>query len=287
LLSALLAILAAGASGLGSVLQRKEARERPANESLNWHLIWHLLRRPVWLCGVGSLVAGFLLQAVALSQGRISVVESLLVLDLPVALVLSSFLLHGRMRPAEWGAIAVVAAGLAALLLSLSPSAGSSGGVPGPRWAVAVGANVLLIAAGVWWARLITPGSRKALVLGVTASCGFGMTAALMKGATAAAQGIGGLFTAWQLYGVIVAGAGSMFLMQSAVHAGPLLAAQPGLSLGDPVISMLWGALVFDETMRGGLFIVLAGVAAAAVGGAVTVLARSPLLTDEDEDDGR
>jgi drug/metabolite transporter (DMT)-like permease len=206
----------------------------------------------------------------------------LLVLDLPVALMLSSLLLHSRMRPREWAATATMAAGLAGLLLSLSPSGGSNTGVSGQTWALAASANVLLIAAGVWWARLTGQGARKAAILGTATSCGFGLTAALIKGVTATfSQGFTALFTSWQLYAMIVAGAGSMFLLQSAVHAGRLLAAQPGLSLGDPVISILWGTLVFEEQVRGGPFIALAAVAAVAVGAAVVVLAHSPLLNGD------
>jgi drug/metabolite transporter (DMT)-like permease len=282
LLSIALAVLAAVANGLGSVLQRKAARDRPASESLSWRLIWSLLHRPVWFGGVACVIAGFLLQAAALGNGRISVVESLLVLDLPVALMLSSLLLHTPMRPREWAATATMAAGLAGLLMSLSPSEGSNTGVSARMWALAASANVVLIAAGVWWAQLAGQGARKAAILGTATSCGFGLTAALIKGVTATfSQGISALFTGWQLYAMILAGAGSMFLLQSAVHAGRLLAAQPGLSLGDPVISILWGTLVFGEQVRGGPFIALAGVAAVAVGGAVVVLAHSPLLNDE------
>ncbi|MFF0835379.1 MULTISPECIES: DMT family transporter [unclassified Streptomyces] len=281
MLSVLLAVLAAVANGLASVLQRKAARDRPEDESLSWRLIWHLLHRPVWFAGIASIIAGFLLQAVALGKGRISVVESLLVLDLPVALILSSRLLHARLRTREWAATAAMAVGLAGLLFSLAPSEGSSADVSGLLWAAGLSANVLLIAVGVWWARLTTKGTRKAAILGTATSCGFGLTAALIKGVTAtSSHGIGGVFTSWQLYGMIVAGAGSLFLLQSAVHAGPLLAAQPGLSMADPVISILWGTLVFDETVRGGPAIALAAVAAAVVGAAVVVLAHSPLLTD-------
>ncbi|MER6470872.1 DMT family transporter [Streptomyces collinus] len=283
MLSALLAVLSAVANGLASVLQRKAARDRPASESLSWRLVWHLLHRPVWFGGFASIVAAFLLQAVALGVGRISVVESIMVLDLPVALILSSLLLHDRMRPREWAAAAAMAAGLAGMLLSLSPADGSADAVSGPMWAMAAGANALLIAAGVWWARLSGEGARKAAILGTSTSFGFALTAALIKGATGTVgHGIGGLFTSWQLYAMIVAGAASMFLLQSAVHAGRLLAAQPGLSLGDPVLSMLWGTVVFGETVRGGWYIAVAAFAAAVVGTAVFVLARSPALADDD-----
>ncbi|MBT2415324.1 DMT family transporter [Streptomyces sp. ISL-12] len=187
-----------------------------------------------------------------------------------------------RTTQREWAAAAVTAAGLAGMLLSLSPSEGSTTGVSGLLWALALGANVLLIAAGVWWARLTTGAARKAAVLGTTTSCGFALTAALIKGMTdTASQGIGGLLTGWQFYGMIIAGAGSMFLLQSAVHAGPLLATQPGLSLGDPVLSILWGTLIFGEEVHGGLFVALAALAAAAVATSVVVLAHSPLLADD------
>jgi uncharacterized protein YceK len=286
-LSAALAVLAAIAGGLGSVLQRKAAREQPPSESMNVRLIWHLLHRPVWFGGIASLIAGFLLQAIALSNGRISVVESVLVLDLPVALVFSSFILQGRMRAREWATIAAMAGALAGMLLSLAPAGGSASGVSGAAWAIAIGANAVLIAVGVAWGLVSPQGARKAAVLGTTASCGFGLTAALMKGATGtASQDFGELFTTWQLYAMIIAGAGSAFLLQSAVHAGPLLAAQPGISLADPVVSTLWGTQVFGERVRGGVHLVLAAVAAAVVVAAVVVLAHSPLLGDDGEAEG-
>ena len=46
-----------------------------------------------------------------------------------------------------------------------------------------------------------------------------------------------------------------MFLTQAALNAGPLIAAQPGLTLSDPLISVLWGVLAFHEQVRQGWFI--------------------------------
>jgi hypothetical protein len=72
-LSVPLAVLAAIANALASVLQRKAARERPESESHNWRLVWSLLHRPIWFGGVAAIIAGFLLQAVALGNGQLSV----------------------------------------------------------------------------------------------------------------------------------------------------------------------------------------------------------------------
>jgi hypothetical protein len=119
-------------------------------------------------------------------------------------------------------------------------------------------------------------------VLGVAAGAAFGLTAALIKGVTQAfSQGFTVLLTSWQLYAMIAAGALSLFLVQSAMNAGRLLAAQPGLTLADPVVSILWGVLVFREHVRGGWFVVLAVICGAGIAATVITLARSPLLSGE------
>ncbi|MFF8594279.1 DMT family transporter [Streptomyces sp. NPDC015220] len=292
MLSPLLAVLAAVANALASALQRKAAREEPAEENLSLRLVWHLLHRPVWLAGVLSLISGFLLQAVALGFGQISLVQPLLALDLPIALVLSGFLLGSDVGRREWGASAVMAAGVAGLLFALGPSGGASSFASWQGWLIGGTANVLLIAAGVLWARRAT-GTRRAALLGATTGCAFGLTAALIKGVTDTySQGLAAVFAGWRLWAMIAVGACAMFLLQSAMQAGRLLATQPGLTMADPVIGILWGVLVFHEQVRGGLFIVLAVLAAAAAAAAVMVLSRSPLLNGssgahgDDGDDG-
>jgi hypothetical protein len=86
-------------------------------------------------------------------------------------------------------------------------------------------------------------------LLGLAAGANFGLTAALMKGMTTTfAGGLGHLLTSWQIYGMIGAGAFGMFLVQSAMNAGSLLAAQPGLTMADPVLSVIWGVRVSRST---------------------------------------
>jgi hypothetical protein len=124
--------------------------------------------------------------------------------------------------------------------------------------------------------------ARQAAVLAVAAGAAFGLTAALIKGMTETfSQGFTVLLTSWELYGMIAAGALGMFLVQSAMNAGRLIAAQPGLTLSDPIVSILWGVFVFGERVRGGWYIALAVVSGLIMTAAVVVLARSPLLADE------
>lgn len=289
MLTYVLAVLAACANATSSVLQRKANREAPQRQNLSLKLIWSLMHEPVWFCGVLAVTVGFLLQATALGHGELSVVEPILVLELPATLILASRVFGARLHKREWGSAAAMTAGLAGLLYFLSPSAGRSENVRWYLWLIAIGINLGFVAALVAWARRMNRGgryrgggssARRAALLGVAAGSTFGLTAALMKGMTNTyAHGFGALFTSWQLYGMIAAGALGMFLVQSALNADRLIAAQPGLTLSDPIVSILWGIFVFGEQVRGGWFIALAAVSGLVMASAVVVLARSRLLS--------
>lgn len=290
MLTYLLAILAACANATSSVLQRKANRQVPREENLSLKLVWSLAHEPVWFGGVLAVFAGFLLQATALGNGQISVVEPILVLELPATLLLAARVFRTRLGWREWACVAGMAAGLAGMLYALSPSAGRTVGPRWYAWLTGIGVTLAFAGAMVAWGRR-GPGGRNggsrggahlAATLGVAAGSVFGLTAALMKGMTGTfADGIGALLTSWQLYGMIAAGVLGMFLMQSAMNAGRLIAAQPGLTLSDPVVSILWGVLVFNERLRGGWFIVLAVISGLVLASAVVVLARSPLLSGQ------
>jgi drug/metabolite transporter (DMT)-like permease len=292
-LTYLLAVLAACANATSSVLQRKAGRRVPQDENLSPRLIGSLLRQPVWFFGILAVTAGFLLQAAALTGGELAVVEPILVLELPFTLLLATRVFHARLHRREWGAIGAMSAGLAGLLYALSPVGGTPRGVRWYVWVIGIGVNLAFVAAMVAWGRRGPAGhgprsgqgsARQAAVLAVGAGAGFGLTAALIKGMTSNfSRGMTALFTSWQLYAMIVAGVGAMFLVQSAMNAGRLVAAQPGLTLTDPVVSILWGVLAFREQVRTGWFLVPALAGGLLILGAVLVLARSPLLSDESQ----
>jgi hypothetical protein len=116
--------------------------------------------------------------------------------------------------------------------------------------------------------------------LGAAAGTSFGMTATMIKATMAelASHGVTGLLTTWQTYVAIVFGITGLILVQAALHAGPLLAAQPGFTLMDPLVSILWGVLIYEEVTRTGGWLILAFAGAVAVGAAVFRLVKSLLL---------
>ena len=290
-----LAVLAACANALSSVLQRKANKRVPQRENMSPRQIWTLLHQPVWFGGILAITVGFLLQASALGTGDLAVVEPVLVLELPFTLILASWLFHQRLGLREWLPSAAMTAGLAGLLYLLAPSAGGPPQLPWYGWLAGVGGNLALVGALVLVARRGSirrarpekPGQQgggpfRAALLAVAAGSTFGLTAALMKEVTRTFErGVGELFTYWPVYAMVAAGVLGMFLTQSALNAGQLIAAQPGLSLSDPLISVLWGVLAFHEQIRQGWYIPGEVACAGVIVAGVVTLARSPLLSED------
>ena len=297
MLSYFLAVLAACTNATSSVLQRTANRDIPQNENLSWRLIRSLLHKPVWFGGILAVTVGFLLQASALGAGELSIVEPILVLELPLTLILASRVFGSAMGWREWASTLAMTAGLAGLLYFLAPTPGASDQVKPYVWLIGSGVNLAVVGALVAWGRQGPAGrsgrggrgggkgssSHQAAVFGVAAGSAFGLTAALMKGMTTRySAGFGALFTSWQIYAMVATGMLGIFLVQSALNAGRLIAAQPGLTLSDPIVSILWGVLAFHEKVRGGtLPLLFAALSTVLMAAAVVALARSPVLSDD------
>lgn len=275
--SILLALLAATANAASSVLQRRAAGRSPDAKSLRPGLIGDLLHRPSWFAGIAAVVAGFLLQAAALSLGGVVVVQPLLVFELPLTLLLAWRVLDSRMGTEVWVASAIMAVGLSVLLFSAAPKA-TTPHLSSLTWIVGVLVTLAPIAALVWLGSR-SRGATRAAYLGVATGATFGLTAALMKAATAAFQsGFVQGATAWQSYAMVATGIGAMFLLQSAFQAGRLAAAQPGVTLADPVVAVAWGLFLFGDHARLGLFLIGEAAGGVLIVMAVVLLARSPYL---------
>jgi drug/metabolite transporter (DMT)-like permease len=293
-LTYVLAVLAACANAVSSVLQRKANKRVPQRENMSLRQIRRLLRQPVWFGGILAITVGFLLQASALGTGELSVVEPVLVLELPFTLIVASWVFRQRLGPREWLPTAAMTGGLAGLLFLLAPSAGGEPGLHWYGWLAGIGGNLALVACLVQWARRGSVGhargerhgqrggSWRAAVLAVAAGATFGLTAALMKAMTRSFdRGIGHLLTDWPVYAMVATGALGMLLTQSAMNAGQLIAAQPGLTLSDPLISVLWGVMAFHEQVRPGWYILGEVACAGVIVAGVVMLARSALLAKD------
>jgi hypothetical protein len=275
MVSLVLAVLAAGCNALSSVMQRKANLDEAEQRDFGVALLLHLLTRPAWLVGLAALIASFLLQATALGLGTLSAVEPILVLELPLALILGAYVLKRPIRHRYWLVAVGMAAGLALLVAILDPSGGDAQHISTPLALVATAGTLAGVIALVLAARS-GPARSRAAMYGVAAGSGFGLTASLMKLAVArlSADGAAGLFSAWETYAMVVIGVASLGLVQAALNAGTLVAAQPGITLLDPLVSLLWGTVVIGEHTRTGPILVLAGLGAAVIAAGAVLLAR-------------
>jgi len=236
----------------------------------------------VWFEGILAVIFGFLLQAAALYRGDLALVEPVLVLELPFTLALAGLVFKRRLHLREWGSAALLTAGVALLLYSLSPTGGRPSGAASYQWGIGVATNLAVVGVLIAWARRVT-GARRAVLLGVATGAMFGLTAALMaRMSESLSGGLVGILTLWQTYAMVATGIAAMYLLQNALQAGNLVAVQPGLTLTDPIVSILWGVVVFHERVRDDdVWLLAAGLSFALIAAGTISLSHSPLIRGE------
>jgi drug/metabolite transporter (DMT)-like permease len=280
MIAVLLALLAGASNALASVLQRRVAKAAPESDAFKPALILDLLRKPLWLGGIGALIAAFVLQAAALSMAGLSLVQPLLAVELPFTMILIAWLPPRGLHQVPWTAVILLSAGLAVLLFALSPDEDYH--VPtAAAWIIATVGTIGCVA-GLLALAWLMPGPVRAILLGISTSVGFALTAAFMNTATRKFErGIGVAFTSWQIYAMALAGLASLFLLQNALQSGSLVAVQPALTISDPVASIILGVYLFGEDVQGGPWVILeaAGMGLILLGS--IGIARSPLLHEE------
>lgn len=279
LLSYALAAIAAAGNALANVMQRKASLQQPQGTAFGASFLRRLTRNPTWLLGIGGMVIAFAFQAAALGIGQLSAVEPVFTLEVPLTLLIASRVFGAPVGRQEWISIIVLTVGMITLVAALDPRPGQERNVSDGVYVAAGVGTVATIALLIIAAQRVNT-FWKTACLGAAAGTSFGLTATLMKESIneLTAEGVVAVGTSWQLYAAIGLGIFGVLLMQWALHSGPIIAAQPGFTLMDPVVSIMWGVLVYNEATRTGGWLVLATSGAIGIGVGVALLARSPLF---------
>lgn len=251
-----LSLGAALAFATSSSLKHVSAGQVPDAQDLHPRSVGRLvvgtLSHPLWLGGLLADLVGVGLQVVALHFGALGVVQPLLVSGLLFALLLRRRTGRHASR-GELGWAVVLTASLGGFLVLAGTASQPGTTAPADRLAavVAAGVGVVLATACVLLGRRQPPGGRAAALLGVAVGGIYAATAALLKALTGIVlHGPVALLTSWQLYTVIVVGAGGLLLNQLAFQAGPLTASLPAIATVDPLASITLGVVVYDEHIR-------------------------------------
>jgi drug/metabolite transporter (DMT)-like permease len=262
-----LALAAAFFFALGLVLQEKAASDQPPG-SVGAGFLTRLARQPVWLLGLCMQGVGFVAQAIALGVGRMVVVQPLLVASIVFALPLSRAIEKRRVQRAEVIGAALVTGGLGALLVFSKPSAGDDDASL-LSWALigggAVGVAVLLFA--------LARGRSSTVRAGLLGSAGgilFGLAAALTKATVSLLdEGVGAVLWDWHVYALVIISVVAFWLEQAALQTGALAPAVATTMAFDPLSSLLFGIVLFEEALHesvAGYTISLLSLAVALVG---------------------
>ncbi|HEY2194252.1 MAG TPA: DMT family transporter [Actinomycetospora sp.] len=278
-MAVVLVLLACLGNALALTLQRKAAQDSARQRGRSAGSLRDMVHRPPWLFGTLVFALAVVCQICALRLGSVSLVQPVLVMELPFTLLVGWWILGGALRPYEWGAVGTMTVGLVVLLACLRPHDGDALAAGNLRWILGTLVTLAVLAVTVVIART-SRAVGKAAFFGIAAGIGSGFVAVIVKAMTDALA-VGGLWevlTTWQSYLLILVGPVAFWTLQSALRAGRLLASQPGLTLGNPLLAFLWGTGLLGEEVAGGAWIYggLLGAALLTVG--VFLLARSPVL---------
>ncbi|WP_425246911.1 DMT family transporter [Streptomyces sp. NEAU-NA10] len=274
-----LAVSAACCLGFGFVLQQNAAQKAPPGDFLSPRLLLDLMRMPRWLGGIGLMVVGMALGAVALGRGEISLVEPLLATNLLFALALSRHQTKQPLGRQGWAGLVLLAGGVSAFILAGEPRGGTAIDDPLRHW--------LIIGVMVGLALLLTTyGKRSRLssgpvLLSLAAGLLYGVQDALTRvsGERFSAGGLLDVLTSWQPYAVLALGVTGLVLVQSAFETAPLRMSLPALTAAQPLAGIICGVGFLGDRLRtdtGALAWEAAGLAAVVAG--IVLLGLHPAM---------
>jgi drug/metabolite transporter (DMT)-like permease len=275
----LLALGAAFANALTSILQRLGVEDAPATDTLRLRLIAHAVRHKVWLVGFVLMIVSFIMQATALHMGRLSEVQPILTIELLFLVVILGTWFHYSLGWREWVGSTTAALGLTGFLLFASPT-GGNGHPTAVEWGEVGGACAVVVACAIFLARR-GPRWWRAAMFGFGGAVCYAFAAACTKEVSrfAVADWVS-VFWHWETYGLAGAGSLAVFLAQNAYHAGPITASQSTLVLVDPLASILIGIGLFDDDLRTrGAWGPLEALSLLVLFGGGLLLSSSPLIS--------
>jgi drug/metabolite transporter (DMT)-like permease len=273
--AATLALVAAFLFALAATLQQKGALNLPTISLADPMSLVRLAGQTTWLIGTLALFTGYLFQAGALDRGRLSIIQPLLVTTVVFALPLGYFMTRQHVGRREViGAVAIII-GLG-LFVSFGDPAGGKENASNSQWAITIGLlsllSVLMLVFGSGGL------SMKAAVYGTVAGILFGLSSALTKPTlNYLHESVGTMLSHWECYALAVAGGLGFLLQQVSLGTGRLAPSVATVSVANPVVGILIGILLLDETFRRPAWhIILAviGLGLALVGAVVISLAR-------------
>ena len=274
------AVVGSASFGLASAVQQRATKEVPEVRTLHPRLLVELVRKPMWLASIGTVVLGLSLQVVALAFGPLVLVQPLLVTSVLFAAVFASWMAKRHVdRLVLFGSL-LCAGGLSTVLLLGRPT-GSGEAASIDARAIPLSVVLLLLLALCLLAAQVGRGKLRVLGLALATGVLYGVTAALMK-VVATEVRVGGPvepFQNWVLYAVCLVGPSGFLLSQNTFQQGTLISpALAVITTVDPLVGVAIGVSWFGEQV-----LVTPGVLVGEALGALVLVGGIVLLTERGE----
>lgn len=245
----ILALVAACLFALAATLQQKGALGMGEVSLGEPSSFFRLAKQTWWLLGTLALLAGYVFQAVALDNGKLAVIQPLLVTTIVFALPLGYLLTQQHVNREEIVAAALVVLGLAFFIV-VGDAASGKDNAPSWQWAI------VIVVLGILSAGLVVSGgrgslARKAAAFGACAGLLYGLSASLWKPAAEAldADGLAGMLANWQFWAFAIAGVLAFLVQQVSLATGRLAPSVAMTSVLNPLVGILVGTLLLDERL--------------------------------------
>lgn len=254
-LAVALGVASAAVYGTSTVVQHRVANRAAVGTGAAAQAagLLRIARDPLFLLAMCGDAIGLLLQIGALATGEVVVVQPLVILLLPVALLVDYGCGGPRPRRGDLLGCCGVIAGLAGFLMLLgTPPPGVPPRLTALTWTVAgtlAGGFLLLAVLHRRSARI------RSATYGVVAGCFFGLLAALVDAASTqvADHGAGSLVTTGtgiaMIVGILVLGGAAIALTQLSFQLGNLGTALPASLLADCLAGIGCGAALLHEAI--------------------------------------
>ena len=244
-----LALIAAGANALATIMQRIGVEEATKRDSSSRALMAGVLHRPIWFMGLMLAGTSFVLQAFALSLGNLSTIQPVMVTEILFLILILGLWFQKSLALKDWLSAVGTSVGLGVFLF-VSSARGGNDRPLAEDWLLLIGASVGAMA--ISWS-VAHRGSRswRAACFGVCAAIAFALTAAFIKAAADLwTHGPGVIFTHFEPYGIAAAGLVGLVVSQHALESGPVAASQSALLIVNPVASIIMGVFLFGDSLR-------------------------------------
>ncbi|MDQ1687309.1 MAG: hypothetical protein QOK42_284 [Frankiaceae bacterium] len=242
--------IGAVAAGLGSAAcfgaasagQHLVASAGQGRSAVDPRLLISLARSRVWLTAGALELAAVGLQVLALRWGAVSMVQPLLVLGLPIAVLVAARLKRQQVGGGEWLGVALCALGVGTIAALL----------PGEPQRPDSTLRTFAALAGVLLGALLLGAllrSRAAAGAAAGVAAGVGAAALAICGPSLTAPGE--LLTDWPVYLAVAAGLLALQLGQAAFQDDRLGAPLTAATVAEPVAAIILSTLLLHETVAG------------------------------------